>query len=63
MQERLLRQGGRIKRQKICNVEPKMVMKILHYPPAILPSNPVSLEFPKTFPTEMRPNKFPGPKN
>ena len=26
----IIRQGGRIKRQKICNVEPKMVMKILH---------------------------------
>ena len=26
----IIRQGGRIKRQKICNVEAKMVMKILH---------------------------------
>ena len=53
MPEQLLRQGGRIKRQKICNVELKMVMKILHYPP----SNPVSLEFPKTFPTQLRPSR------
>ena len=54
-----LSQGGRIKRQKICNVEPKMVMKILHF----LQSDLVSLEFPKTFPTEMSPSKFPGSKN
>ena len=56
MPERLS-QGGRIKRQKIRNVESKMVMKILHYPPAILPSDPVSLEFPETFSTQMRPSR------
>ena len=61
MQERLI-QGGRIKRQKMYKVGRKWWWKSstshLHF----LPSNPISFEFPKTLPMEMRPSKFPGPK-